>query len=223
MLAPGILSQGPPRRGKPVVALSADIPLWQPVKMRWDKLDKRKPCGVIVRANYPSPGDGLSAQRMEGSCANLSVCLWIKVPCFPHGWAGKWLCVSLTFVWTVAESKFHCPLLVPHCPCPAPPHHLGREKKCSRLLATVLRKIQMAEAFPCLMFSQLLDQAVFFPLGWINCCGHLLWLQHLAMERPACAPADLHVSAVPLKRSKEKWVPSSRLRRSLKKLLLKLI
>ena len=82
---PGILSQGPPLRGKPVVALSADIPLWQPVKMRWDKLDKRKPCGVIVRANYPSPGDGLSAQRMEGSCASLSVCLWIKVPCFPHG------------------------------------------------------------------------------------------------------------------------------------------
>lgn len=66
-----------------MVALSADIPLWQPVKMRWDKLDKRKPCGVIVRANYPSPGDGLSAQRMEGSCENLSVCLWIESSLFP--------------------------------------------------------------------------------------------------------------------------------------------
>lgn len=30
-----------------MVALSADIPLWQPVKMRWDKLVKRQPCCVI--------------------------------------------------------------------------------------------------------------------------------------------------------------------------------
>lgn len=71
-----------------MVALSADIPLWQPVKMRWDKLDKRKPCGVIVRANYPSPGDGLSAQRMEGPCANLSA-YGSKFLVSLTGWAGK--------------------------------------------------------------------------------------------------------------------------------------
>lgn len=33
--------------GMSMVALSADIPLWQPVKMRWDKPDKRCPCSVI--------------------------------------------------------------------------------------------------------------------------------------------------------------------------------
>ena len=43
--------------------------------------------------------------------------------------------VSLTFIRTVAESKFHCPLSVPQRPHPAPPQSL---------LARVLRKIKTA-------------------------------------------------------------------------------
>ena len=82
-----------------------------------DKLDKQKPCGVTVSLLSQS----WSTEEGGPLCKYLCLLMDRKFLTFFTRWAYKWLCVSLTFIRTVAESKFHCPLLIPQRPHPAPP------------------------------------------------------------------------------------------------------
>lgn len=107
----------PPCSGKSmVVDLSADILLWLPVKMRWDKPDKRCPCSVVGALIVTVTGMVVVRTEQAVSCANISVCLWVECSMLPSPDGHVCDYVSLTLVWTVAEAAFHCPL----CPHPAP-------------------------------------------------------------------------------------------------------
>lgn len=107
-LAPGIMSQGPPCSGKPMVALSADILLWLPMKMRWDKPDKRCPCSVVGALMITASSTVVAHTEQGVSCASISVCLWIECSVSFTRWARVTL-----FPWPlfepVAEAAFHCP------------------------------------------------------------------------------------------------------------------
>lgn len=64
--------------------LSADIVLWQPVKKRWDKLDKRWPCRVTGALRVTDVGR-VSVHMEEGkSLPKLLFAYGSVVPCSPH-------------------------------------------------------------------------------------------------------------------------------------------
>lgn len=168
-----------------------------------NKLDKQKPCGVTVSLLSQPWGWSWSTEEGGSLCKYLCLLMDRKFLAFLTGRAYKWLCVSLTFIWTVAESKFHCPLSVPQRPHPAPPQSL---------LARVLRKIQTAAVISLLNVFSTPGPISIFPFGMNQLlldafCGCVL------------CPWRALQSAKLFRRNTEKLV---HLRRSLKKLLLKL-
>lgn len=89
--------------------------------------------------------------------------------------------VSLTFIRTVAESKFHCPLSVPQRPHPAPPQSL---------LARVLRKIKTAAVISLLNVFSTPGSSCIFPFGM----NQLLWTPSVAASSVRGEPFSLQSS-----------------------------
>lgn len=81
-----------------VVDLSADILLWLPVKMSWDKPDKRSPCSVVGALIVTATGMVVAHTEQAVSCASISVCLWIEGSMFPSPDGHVCDYVSLTLV-----------------------------------------------------------------------------------------------------------------------------
>ena len=117
-----------------MVALSAGIPLWQPIKMGWDKPVKRWSCCAIGAPIIPAMGMVLECKEVGKSLMQVSpFANGSNFPCLLHQMDMNITVCFPDLYLNRAEPGFQGPLLARI----VPPHHcLSRTENAQHLLAT---------------------------------------------------------------------------------------